>query len=203
MKTVIEVFKKAVKYAEMLEAREIARRMFVTNSFDGLLTALGVILGNFIAGSEDFNTYFATVGGASLAMGVFSGIISTYFSERAERLRELHETERVMLKKLSRTIYGEAARLVPLYVAIWSGVGATFLPLIGASPFLVCSIAEITCPISIVVYSSVLIILLEIFALGYYLGKIAGEKPLLNGLKLAGIGVAAALVLSALKVIVG
>ena len=199
----IGIFKKATKYAEMLNAKEIARRMFVTNSFDGLLTALGIILGSFIAGSRDLNTYFASVGGASLAMGVFSGMLSTYFSERAERLRELHETERVMLRKLSTSIYAEAAKLVPLYVALWSGIGATLLPLVGASPFLFCQYLFGTCDLAATVYTSVAIIISEMFALGYYLGLIGGEKPLLSGLRLAGIGVAAALVLTAIKVIVG
>ncbi|MET1101721.1 MAG: VIT1/CCC1 transporter family protein [Pyrodictiaceae archaeon] len=189
------------RYASILEAKSIARRMFVTNSFDGLLSSLGVILGGYIAGINNPLAYFAAVGGASVAMGVFSGMIATYFSERAERLRELKETERAMLHRLRGSIYEKAAKIVPVYVALWSGVGATILPLVGATPFLVYHMLGCKYDIGFAVYSSVGVILAEIFALGYYLGRIAGENPLRNGLRLLAIGLSAAMLLTILNIV--
>jgi predicted membrane protein (TIGR00267 family) len=184
----------------MLNARSIARRMFVTNSFDGLLTTLGIVLGAHIAGIKDPIAYVGTVLGASFSMGVFSGMIATYFSERAERLRELKEMEKQMLHELRGSVYEKAVRFVPLYVALWSGMGIVLLPFIGVTPFLLLPIMGVT-SIAVMVYSSVCIVLLEMFLLGFYLGKIAGENPVQNGLKLLGIGGLAATVLTLIELL--
>ncbi len=186
------------KYAGMLEAKSIARRMFVTNSFDSLLSALGIILGAFIAGVREPQAYVAAVLGASFTMGFFSGVVATYLSERAERARELKELEKHMLHSLNGSIYEKAAKLVPIYVAFWSGVGAIILPVAAVSPFLLLPATGITST-RIVVYTSVALILVEMFMLGVYLGRIAKENPLYNGLKLLGIGVTATLVLTLLE----
>ncbi len=188
------------KYAEMLEAKSIARRMFVTNSFDGLLSSLGIVLGAYIAGLSDPWAYVGTVVGASFSMGVFSGIIATYFSERAERLRELRMLERQVLHKLSGSIYEKAARVVPVYVALWSGLGVVLLPAMAVAPFILLPLIGVSA-VGVMVYSSVALILLEIFLLGVYLGKVAGENPLRSGLRLAGIGGLAAAVLTLIEIL--
>ena len=179
------------EYVEMLNAREIARRMFVTNSFDGLLSTLGIILGNYTYGTTNIESYVGGVVGASMALGLFSGMIATYLSERAERLRELRKTERVMLRSLRGTIYEKAAKLVPVYVAFWSGFGAVVLPIIGIAPFLATLVLGLSLPLSTLVYSSAAIILGELFALGVYLGRVSGENPLLSGARMAAIGLGA------------
>ena len=188
------------RYVEMLDARSIARRMFVTNSFDGLLSSLGVVLGAYIAGLRDPLTYVGTVLGASFSMGVFSGMIATYFSERAERLRELREMERQMLHDLKGSVYEKAVKLVPLYVAVWSGLGVVLLPALGVTPFLILPAVGVN-QVWVMVYTSVALILAEMFALGVYLGKVAGENPLHNGLKLLGIGGLAALALTLIELL--
>ncbi|BEP17579.1 hypothetical protein PYJP_09310 [Pyrofollis japonicus] len=178
-------------YARILEARSIARRMFITNSFDGLLSSLGVILGSYLSGATNPANYIGGVAGASFAMGFFSGFIATYMSERAERLRELRETEKAVLHSLKGSIYERAARVVPLYVAIWSGFGAIILPLIGILPFIISAVLGFGARISLLVYASAAIIIGELFALGAYLGHISGENPIISGLRLALIGLGA------------
>ncbi len=189
-------------YVKILEAKSIARRMFVTNSFDGLLSSLGVILGSYISGASSPTNYIGGVAGAAFAMGFFSGFIATYMSERAERLRELRETEKAMLHSLRGSIYEKAARLVPLYVAMWSGFGAVVLPLVGIFPFIVEEFLEIGLSIRSLVYVSTSIILAELFMLGVYLGHISGENKLISGLRLALIGFAAVLFFAFIGVII-
>jgi predicted membrane protein (TIGR00267 family) len=184
----------------MLEAKSIARRMFVTNSFDGLLSSLGIILGAYIAGLRDPAAYVGTVVGASFSMGVFSGIIATYFSERAERMRELRMLEKQLLHDLKGSVYEKAVKFVPLYVALWSGLGVVLLPALGVTPFIVLPLIG-GAPVWLMVYSSVALILLEIFLLGVYLGRVAGESPVRNGLKLLGIGGLAAAVLTLVELL--
>ncbi len=189
----MRLYREITHYASILHAKEIARRMFVTNSFDGLLSSLGIILGNYVSGTTSLESYVGTVVGASFSLGFFSGVIATYLSERAERLRELHRTERVMLHTLRGTIYEKAAKLVPVYVAAWSGLGAIVLPLIGVSPFLLALGMGLNAPIHVLVYASATIMIAELFGLGYYLGSISGENKLMSGLRMALIGVGSVL----------
>ncbi len=189
----MRLYRDITHYASILHAKEIARRMFITNSFDGLLSSLGIILGNYVSGTTSLESYVGTVVGASFSLGFFSGVIATYLSERAERLRELHRTERVMLHTLKGTIYEKAAKLVPVYVAAWSGFGAIVLPLIGVSPFLVALITGVNTPIHVLVYASAAIMIAELFGLGYYLGSISGENKLMSGLRMALIGIGSVL----------
>lgn len=189
----MRLYREITHYASILHAKEIARRMFVTNSFDGLLSSLGIILGNYVSGTTSLESYVGTVVGASFSLGFFSGVIATYLSERAERLRELHRTERVMLHTLRGTIYEKAAKLVPVYVAAWSGLGAIVLPLIGVSPFLLALGMGLNAPIHVLVYASAAIMIAELFGLGYYLGSISGENKLMSGLRMALIGVGSVL----------
>jgi len=185
----MRLYREITHYASILHAKEIARRMFVTNSFDGLLSSLGIILGNYVSGTTSIESYVGTVVGASFSLGFFSGVIATYLSERAERLRELHRTERVMLHTLKGTIYEKAAKLVPIYVAAWSGFGAMVLPLIGVSPFLAALAMGARVSINVLVYTSATVMIAELFGLGYYLGSISGENKLISGIRMALIGI--------------
>ncbi len=193
---ILSLLKNLFRYAEMLDAKSIARRMFVTNSFDGLMSSIGIVLGSYLIGQRDPIAYIAAVIGASVSMGVFSGMVATYFSERAERIRELKKIEKALLHDLRGSVYEKAVKMVPIYVAFWSGIGIVLLPVIGAAPFIFSLLFNLRIDIGILVYSSVAVMIGEMFGLGYYLGKIAHENPLLNGLKLAGIGTAAAIALS-------
>ncbi|NOZ89501.1 MAG: hypothetical protein GXO15_06220 [Crenarchaeota archaeon] len=186
-------------YADMLDAKEIARRMFVTNSFDGLLSTLGIVLGNYMYGTVKVESYVGSVVGASMALGFFSGMVATYMSERAERLRELRKTEKAVLRSLRGTIYEKAAKVVPVYVAFWSGVGAMLLPVIGIAPFLAAMILGLSMPVWVLVYASAGLILLELFLLGVYLGRISGENPLVSGARMTAIGMGAVALFTALR----
>ncbi|AEM39398.1 protein of unknown function DUF125 transmembrane [Pyrolobus fumarii 1A] len=190
------------RLASMVGAESIARRMFVTNAFDGLLSALGIILGLYIAGMSVPQSYIGAVAGGSGVMGLFSGFVATYLSERAERLRELRETERVMLHSLEGSVYWRAARLVPIYVAFWSAMGATLPPLLSTTPFILAAYSGVLVTLHHIA-ASISLILVFMYTLGFYMGKISGENPWLSGLRFLSIGVGATLFMSTLKLIVG
>jgi len=163
------------------DVRAIARRMFVTNAFDSLLASLGVSVGGFSSKANPELLALSIIGGG-LAMGLFSSMVGVYISERAERLRELRELERSMAKKLEDTIYARLARIIPLYVALWSGLGATTFPLAVASPYLVSGLGIL--PMREAFYLSISAGLGLTTLLGYYLGGVSGENRFISILRL-------------------
>ncbi len=194
---------KEIRYlASVLDAHSIARRMFVTNAFDSLLSTLGIVLGLFVAGITNPLSYVSAIGGSVGLMGVFSGFLATYLSERSERLKELHETEKVMLHDLRGSIYWRAARLVPLYVALWSAVGAIALPLISSLPLIIALIGGLRVT-GIVIASTVAAILTVMFLIGFYLGRLSEENPLISGARFLGIGALATCIMMLFKLISG
>ncbi len=188
------------KMAELGKAKGVARRLFVTNSFDGLLTSLGVILGGYIGGLSSPLAYIGAVLGGSLTMGIFSGFVGAFFSERAERKKELKEMETQVLKDLSKTIYGKMTRLIPFYVAFWSSLGMVLFPLITVSPFLLSYLGlfgiDVAIPVSIVIVNVL------VFVLGVYLGSVSGESKLRTGLTMVSTSFAATIVLTLISIIV-
>ncbi|ALL01177.1 hypothetical protein Pyrde_1129 [Pyrodictium delaneyi] len=201
LEKLVKPYREILQYARILNAHSIARRMFVTNSFDGLLSGLGVILGSYLSGASNPINYVGSVIGASFSMGFFSGVVATYLSERAERLQELRKTERAMLHPLRGSIYEKAAKIVPIYVALWSGLGAMLLPVIGVSPFIFAEILKADVSVTVLVYTSAGIMVAELFTLGAYLGKISGENMFVSGARLALIGLAAVLFFTLASVI--
>ncbi len=189
------------RLASIVGAKSIARRMFVTNAFDGLLSTLGIVLGLYMAGVSSPQSYLGAVLGGTGVMGVFSGFIATYLSERAERLRELHETEKVMVHSLHGSIYERAAKLVPLYVASWSAFGAIVLPAASITPIVLCVPRGVVYPAA--VYASVGLILLFMFVIGFYLGAISGENRLASGVRFLAIGASAAVFMLVAKFLLG
>ncbi|GBF08830.1 conserved hypothetical protein [Aeropyrum pernix] len=163
----------------------IARRMFVTNGFDGLLAAIGVNIGGFSGGADPVVMVLSIMGG-SLSMGVLSGVVGVYLSERAERLKELSRLEKKVSRSLRRSIYWKAANIIPLYIALWSGVGVIAFPLISVLPYIAAAYGMLA--IEEAFAASLAIALALAGGLGLYLGVVSGESKLysmLRGLMLA------------------
>lgn len=164
----------------------IARRYFIMNCFDGVMTMLGFILGYFFSGGSNPETAIGAGVAASIAMGV-SGFTGTLLTEFAERARELEELERAMLKDLTPTIYGRALRLAAFAAAIVDALAPAAGALAVAAPVALSSMRLVSFPTAVAL--SVATGLLMLFTLGYYLGKIAEGKPLLYGAVMVGAGV--------------
>ncbi|MFX1357517.1 MAG: VIT1/CCC1 transporter family protein [Promethearchaeota archaeon] len=88
-------------YARITKLWAIARRYFVNNFYDGMLTVLGILLGFFIVIikenqiSVDSNLIILTGIGSSISMFI-SGISGSYLSERAEQRKLKMELDKAM-----------------------------------------------------------------------------------------------------------
>ena len=100
--------------------RDIVRRYFVVNGFDGALTMLGLIIGFMVSGTEDLLIIINACLGAAIALGI-SGLSSAYVSETAERRRALLKLEEAMITDLDQSAHGSAARGVPWLIALVNG----------------------------------------------------------------------------------
>lgn len=159
---------------------DIVRRYFVVNGFDGALTMLGMIIGFLISATDDYNLILNACLGAAIALGM-SGLSSAYISEVAERKRALDKLERAMIADLHDTAHGDAARWVPLWIAVVNGAAPLLISLLILLPVWL-SRAGLVMPLSPLV-AAILIALVMIFLLGVLLGQIAGISWLRSGVQ--------------------
>ena len=88
-------------YNEITGYTKIARRYFVNNFYDGMLTALGVLLGFFVIllnnPSQPIQSNFIILTGLGTSISMLiSGISGSYLSERAEQKKGKKELEQAM-----------------------------------------------------------------------------------------------------------
>ena len=107
VRDLIETFR---EYNEISEAGLIARRAFVNNSFDGVLTMMGVIMGSLVVGVEDPKVVIVTGISTATAIGI-SGGWGAYLAESAEREHAIEELQGVTLTDLRNSKIGKASRL--------------------------------------------------------------------------------------------
>jgi len=158
----------------------IARRYFVVNGFDGALTMLGLILGFLFSAPNELAVIISVCLGAAIALGM-SGVSSAYVSESAERRRELAELEASMITDLQESAHGEAARRVPLLIALVNGAAPLLISLMILTPLWLAN-AGVAMPFS-PLHAAIVITLLLIFLLGVFLGRISGMSLLRSGLQ--------------------
>ena len=173
------------EYTEIAEVGEIARRYFAMNAFDGVLTIIGVLMGNYVSRVMETKVVIATGLSTSLAMGI-SGLWGSYLTESAERRREIDELEEQTLTDLTNTKIGKASRLAAVLVAIVDGLSPFLASLLVLVPFF---IAGVFPTVTWAYYASLLMALFTLFALGMFLGKISKDNLLLSGVKTVTAGV--------------
>ncbi|MHA1489623.1 MAG: VIT1/CCC1 transporter family protein [Promethearchaeota archaeon] len=89
-------------YNEITNFTGIARRYFINNFYDGMLTILGILLGFFVIILKDpsqptIPSSFIIITGLGTSISMFvSGISGSYLSERAEQIKEKKELGRAM-----------------------------------------------------------------------------------------------------------
>jgi len=160
--------------------QDIMRRYFVVNGFDGALTMLGLIIGFLVSGTTSLSVIINVCLGAAIALGV-SGVSSAYVSEVAERERALGILENAMITDLRDSAHGEAARGVPLLIALVNGLAPLAISLLILIPLMAAN-AGFELPVS-PLYAAVAVALLLIFLLGVFLGSIAGVSWLRSGIQ--------------------
>lgn len=164
---------------------QIARRALANNAFDGVLTMVGVVMGQWVGGVENPSTVILTGIATSISIGV-SGLWGAYLAESAERGRELAELEKISLTDLGGTKIGRASRVAVVVVSLVDGLSPLVSSLIVLTPFFfVTLVSDIV--VSYVV--SMALALVSLFGLGMFLGHISGRSLVGYGLRtmIAGI----------------
>lgn len=173
------------EYSELSEAGDIARRAFANNSFDGILTMTGVIMGSFFVGVEDPKVVLVTGLSTAVAIGI-SGGWGAYLTESAERRHEMTELERFTLTDLGASKIGRASRAAVWIVAAVDGLSPFLSAFLVVLPFL---FVPLLITIATAYYAAIAVALLALFGLGLYLGTIAKENMFRMGLKTALAGI--------------
>jgi predicted membrane protein (TIGR00267 family) len=166
---------------------QIARRALANNAFDGVLTMVGVVMGQWIGGVESAATVILTGLATSISIGV-SGLWGAYLAESAERGRELAELEKISLIDLGETKIGRASRVAVIVVSLVDGLSPLFSSLIVLTPFFFASLVG-DMVVSYVV--SLVLALVCLCGLGMFLGHISGRSLIGYGIRTAIAGVVA------------
>ena len=95
------MFKKLKMYNEITGYIEIARRYFINNFYDRMLTILGILLGFFVIllnnPNEPISSSFVILTRLATSISILiSGVSGSYLSERAEQKKEEKTLERAM-----------------------------------------------------------------------------------------------------------
>lgn len=171
---------KLKEFSGIAEIGDIARRYFAMNAFDGILTMIGVLMGNYSARVEDATIVVSTGLATSIAMGI-SGLWGAYLTEAAERKRALNDLENYTLVDLSETKIGRASRMAVIIVALIDGSAPFLASLVVLIPFLLSAFLS---NINFSYYLSLGMALAALFALGAFLGKVSKNNILISGLKM-------------------
>ena len=190
------MFDKLREQIKLAGGEEIFRRYFIMNSFDGILTVLGILLGLFISGMIVPDTVIKITLATGMAMFV-SGALGTFFTEQAERKKAMKGLERELLRNLDGSVLKEANKTATFALSMVDGVSPLLSSIVIISPFFFSELIGERGAF----YMSMLLCLVTLFILGTFLGKISGEKRLISGLKMLGVGVGAVLMISLLGLI--
>lgn len=167
------------EYGRIADVAGIARRYLAMNAFDGVLTMIGVLMGNYVAGVRHADIVIHTGMATSIAMGV-SGLWGAYLTEAAERKRELAELERASLTDLGQTRIGRASRVAVVIVALVDGLAPFVATLIVLTPFFATGLLGNI----LVSYALALALaLVGLFGLGAFLGHVSGRSLVGYGLR--------------------
>lgn len=187
--------RRLLEYGDLANIGEIARRYFAMNAFDGVLTIIGVLMGNYSARVRNSSTVLVTGLSTCVAIGI-SGLWGAYLTESAERKRDLAELESHTLTDLSQTKIGRASRAAVVIVAVVDGLAPFLAALIVLMPFF---FTGLWTNIAISYYFSLGLALVSLFALGVFLGNISRENLIISGAKMIGAGITAILASYLLK----
>ena len=183
--SISEFLEEIQTYNKIIGISEIARRYFAMNAFDGVLTTIGVLAGNYLAGVRDLSIPIRTGIATSIAMGI-SGLWGAYLTETAERQRELSELEKVSLIDQSNTSIGRASRFAVIVVSIVDGLAPALASMIVLTPLFLGTLIDNPVLSYALAGGTALLCL---FGLGMFLGKVSDKNLIGFGIKtlLAGL----------------
>jgi predicted membrane protein (TIGR00267 family) len=170
-------------YLRVSQAYKIARRLFVMNAFDGILTIMGVVIGAHFSGLTDPDIVITAGVGGSIAMGI-SGMSGAYLAERAERRRDLKKLESAMLIDLKKSQFARASEFATIVVALVDGIS----PAVGAIILVLPYFFVPRIDIEEAFLASLGLGLGCLFVLGLFLAKISHERMITSGIRLILVG---------------
>jgi predicted membrane protein (TIGR00267 family) len=167
------------RYSRLVNIAEISRRYFAMNAFDGVLTIIGVLMGNYTAGVEEARIVVTTGVATCVAIGI-SGLWGAYLTESAERKRDLLELEEFTLTDLHDTYLGEASRAAVVIVSIVDGLSPFLAALFVLIPFFV---PQLFPTVRSMYIAALALAMVALFGLGAFLGRISKQNIAIYGLR--------------------
>jgi len=182
---VLEKLTKEYDYLKKTGVTRLARRYFVMNSFDGILTTIGLLSGSFVGGIQD-SALILTIGisaGIAIAM---SGGLGVFLTESAERKIDLRAVNKTWFKDYEEKKALRKAHISAAYfLAFVDGMSPFIATLAVLSPFAFYAASQ-------AYFMAFAIAGMALFLLGAFLGRITRENMLGYGLKMLFAGIAAA-----------
>jgi predicted membrane protein (TIGR00267 family) len=165
---------------EISHSKEIMRRYFVVNGFDGALTMLGLIMGFYVSDRVELTVVITSCLAVALALGM-SGVSSAYISEAAERRRSLAQLEKAMASSLNESHHAQAATWIPWLVALVNGIAPLLISSIIIIPLWLARGGMVLAfdPLP----AAMVVALVITFLLGIFLGRVGGTFWLWSGLQ--------------------
>lgn len=117
------------------ETREIARRYFSLQIFDGAMVGIGAIFGLHISGPHSFNVILRSITAIMIAM-VISGITGAIISERAEQEARIKKLEQATLTVLKNTLHSKVRYPAVFFVALINGLSPVGALILVSLPYL-------------------------------------------------------------------
>jgi predicted membrane protein (TIGR00267 family) len=167
-------------YLQITHSQGIVRRYFVVNGFDGALTMLGLIVGFLFSPPSSLQIIINACMGATIALAV-SGTSSAYVSEQAELRLALNNLQDAMVTELQKGAHAEAARWVPIFIALINGSAPLIVSLLIIAPLWLATqgVTFIIAPLQGAIFIAIVII----FLFGVFLGRLSGVTWLVSGIK--------------------
>ncbi|MDY6776632.1 MAG: VIT1/CCC1 transporter family protein [Candidatus Nanohaloarchaea archaeon] len=172
------------------EVRSISRRYFISNGFDGTLTAIGITVGSYLSGVPDGMTVVKVGAGAAVGLST-SGLWSVWEIERAEKLADLRDKEEAMLEDLKESRVWEKKEEGRRVNAVLSGLGPLLAMSLIIFPF---ALEELYISMLQATVASVAVGIGVLFAFGSYMGEISKQKWWKAGLRMGLAGLVVALI---------
>lgn len=157
----------------------IARRYLVVNSFDGILTVLGIIFAGFFAGITEARYIILPSIGSIIALFV-SGIWSAYSAESSEAVYRTKEIKRHLLADEMSDAVLKRRRGEVMTVAFVNGLSPAVSAAIVLLPFLASAAGLLS--FDAAYYISFAVAASLLFALGAFTGYVAHESMIKKGL---------------------
>lgn len=146
------------------------------NSFDGLLTTIGIIIALFFSGVFDFSLLISSCLGYGVAV-VVSGFSGAYITERAERKLKINQLEQHLLTSLRHSNIYKLGHEESFIVAFVNGFSPFVTMLVLLLPFFFVTGIN-------AYYISFVLALVITLLLGVFIAKISKEGIIFSVLKM-------------------